>query len=89
MLRADLLYALDRFDAAADAYRHAARSDKAKAGRAWLMAGYAALQIDDTAAGRQAFERAAAFDRHRQAALTALRQLPKTQSKSAERRSRI
>jgi len=89
MLRGDLLYALDRFEEAADVYRQAAKSDSAKAGRAWLMAGYAALQIDDTAAGRQAFEKAAAFHQHRQAALTALRQLPKTQSKLAERRSRI
>jgi tetratricopeptide (TPR) repeat protein len=89
MLRADLLYALDRFDEAAQVYRQAAESDGAKAGRAWLMAGYAALQINDTAAGRRAFKKAAAFERHRQAALTALRQLPKTQAKQADRRSRI
>lgn len=77
MLRADLLYSLERFDEAGEAYRKAARADAKKAGRAWLMAGYAALQIDDIAAGRQAFERAAAFKRHRKAALLAMRQLPK------------
>jgi tetratricopeptide (TPR) repeat protein len=89
MLRADLLYNLKRFEEAEAAYRRAAGHDSDKAGRAWLMAGYAALQIDDTAAGRRAFEKAATFDRHRQAALTALRQLAKMQPRSAERRSRI
>ncbi len=89
MLRADLLYALNRFDEAAAAYRRAAEGNPAKAGRAWLMAGYAALQIHDAVAGRQAFKKAAVFDRHRQAALTALRQLPKPQSNQTAGRSRI
>jgi tetratricopeptide (TPR) repeat protein len=89
MLRADLLYTLEHFKQAADAYRRAAEFDKAKAGRAWLMAGYAALQIDDTQAGRKAFEKAATFRRHRKAARLALRQLAKMQLKAVGGRSRI
>jgi tetratricopeptide (TPR) repeat protein len=89
MLRADLLYTLEHFKQAADAYRRAAEADKDKAGRAWLMAGYAALQIDDTQAGRQAFEKAATFRRHRKAARLALRQLAKMQPKVAGGQSRI
>jgi tetratricopeptide (TPR) repeat protein len=89
MLRADLLYTLERFKEAAVAYRRAAAADKDKAGRAWLMAGYAALQIDDTKAGRQAFEKAATFRRHRKAARQALRQLAKMQPKAAGGPSRI
>lgn len=89
MLRADLLYTLEHFKEAAAAYRRAAATDKAKAGRAWLMAGYAALQIDDTQAGRRAFEKAATFRRHRKAARLALRQLAKMQPKAVGGQSRI
>jgi tetratricopeptide (TPR) repeat protein len=89
ILRADLLYTLERFKEAAVAYRRAAKADKEKAGRAWLMAGYAALQIDDTQAGRQAFEKAATFQRHRKAARQALRQLAKMQPNVPGGRSRI
>jgi tetratricopeptide (TPR) repeat protein len=89
MLRADLLYTLERFNEAAAAYRRAAAADREKAGRAWLMAGYAALQIDDRKAGRQAFEKAATFRRHRKAARLALRQLAKMQPKAAGGQSRI
>jgi tetratricopeptide (TPR) repeat protein len=89
LLRADLLYSLEHFKEAADAYRQAAEADKAKAGRAWLMAGYAALQIDDAKAGRRAFEKAATFRQHRKAARLALRQLAKMQPKAAGGQSRI
>ena len=75
MLRADLLYDLKQFQEAGETYRKTARTDKKKAGRAWLMAGYAALQIHDPNAGRQAFEKAATFESHRKAALLAIRQL--------------
>ena len=76
MLRGDLLYAMEKFDKAADAYRRAAEADDKKAGRAWLMAGYAAMEAKDTAYSRKALERAAAFKQHKKAALLALRQLP-------------
>ena len=75
MLQADLLYALERYREAGEAYCMAARAATPSAGRAWLMAGYAALQIDDFIAGRRAFEKAATFDTHRKAALLAIRQL--------------
>ncbi|MEJ2659875.1 MAG: hypothetical protein P8Z73_03995 [Desulfobacteraceae bacterium] len=41
------------------------------------MARYAALQIDDTEAGREDFEKALTFRQHRKAARQALRQLAK------------
>jgi len=78
MTRADLLYALERYAEAGQAYRRAARADRPRAGRAWLMAGYAALQIQDTAAGREALAKAATFKGQRQAALLAMRRLPDT-----------
>jgi hypothetical protein len=89
MLRADLLYTLEHFKEAADAYRRVAKADKDKAGRAWLMAGYAALQTDDTRAGRQAFEKAATFQQHRKAARMALKQIAKMLPKAAGGQSRI
>ena len=77
MLRGDLLYGLKRFREAGEVYCRAAQGGTAnEAGRAWLMAGYAALQTDDPAAGRPALIKAATFKQHRKAALTALRQLP-------------
>ncbi len=77
MLRADLLYEQKRYDEASAAYLRAAREDHARAGNAWLMAGYAAWQANDINASRQAFARAADFKPHRQKALLAMRQLPK------------
>ena len=39
------------------------------------MAGYAAWQIDDISAGKDAFAKAAKYKREKKAAITALRQL--------------
>jgi tetratricopeptide (TPR) repeat protein len=78
MLKADLLYNLERYAEAAQAYRQTAETDTKQKGRAWLMAGYAALQANDVEAGRNAFKQAATFDRHRKAALLAMGRLPKT-----------
>jgi tetratricopeptide (TPR) repeat protein len=89
MLRADLLYSMEHFREAAVAFRRTAAADKDNAGRAWLMAGYAALQLDDTKAGREAFEKAATFRRHRKAARMALRQLANIESKAASGPSRM
>jgi tetratricopeptide (TPR) repeat protein len=75
MLRADLLYGLEQYADAADAYRLAAERNSRQAGQAWLMAGYAAWQIEDWRASRRAFEQAAQFERQRQPALTAMRRL--------------
>jgi tetratricopeptide (TPR) repeat protein len=76
MLRADLLYTLEQYSEAAEVYRCAAQSDKKKAGRAWLMAGYAAMQAKDISCSRRAFERACAYAQHRKAARMAMQQLP-------------
>jgi tetratricopeptide (TPR) repeat protein len=81
---ADLLYALERFAEAGKAYRRAANADPKRAGRAWLMAGYAALQLQDAAAGREALTKAAAFQGQRQAALVAMRRLPDDNPPEAE-----
>lgn len=76
ILKADILYNLERFTDAAEAYRKAAgNASGALAGRAWLMAGYAAWQADDLPSARKAFEKAAAFERHQQDAEAALKQL--------------
>ena len=75
MLRADLLYSARRFAEAAGAYRQAALKNKAAAGQAWLMAGYAAWQAKDLEASRQAFRRASVFKQHKKAALAAIHQI--------------
>jgi tetratricopeptide (TPR) repeat protein len=89
MCKADLLYSLERFDEAGQTYRQIARADTGKSqqtGRAWLMAGYAALQADDVDACRSAFRKAATFKKHRKDALLAIQRLPETQRKSAVKR---
>lgn len=77
MLKADLLYNLERYEAAARTYRQTAQKDTRHKGRAWLMAGYAALLAKDMNASRHAFKQAATFDRHRKAALLAMGRLSK------------
>lgn len=75
MLKAELLYALKRFEQAAAAFRRAAKSDGPHAGRAWLMAGYCAWQMDDLPASKADFARAAEYKDEKKTALTALRQI--------------
>ena len=75
LLRADLLYNARRFSDAADAYRRAALKGSPQAGQAWLMAGYAAWQVNDLDTSRQSFERASGYSRQKKAALEAMRQL--------------
>ena len=76
VLMADILYNLERFADAAEAYRKAAeKAAGAPAGRAWLMAGYAAWQTEDLPSARKAFEKAAEFERHQPDAEAALKQL--------------
>ena len=78
MLKADLQYSLKRFGDAARTYRQIARTEaqqSKKAGRAWLMAGYAALQADDIDGGRKAFAQAVAFESQRKAALSAMERI--------------
>lgn len=81
MLKADLLYSLEKYGDAEKTYVQATRGEAAQprhCGRAWLMAGYAALQVNNLEASRRAFERAAGFKRQREAALLAIRQMSKT-----------
>jgi tetratricopeptide (TPR) repeat protein len=75
LLKAELLYGLKRFEQAAAAYQQAARQKGDHSGRAWLMAGYAAWQVDDLTAGRKAFRRAVAYEDQKEAAGEALAQL--------------
>ena len=74
LLKGDLLYELERYPEAAAAFETAA-SEKTNAGRAWLMAGYAAWNTKDPDKTRRAFKRAAKHPRQKDAALKALRRL--------------
>lgn len=80
MLKANLLYNLERYAEAARTYRQTAEIDTRHKGRAWLMAGYAAVQANDLTAGRRAFQKAATFKRHRKAARKALQRLCGTEA---------
>jgi tetratricopeptide (TPR) repeat protein len=75
LLKGELHYRLKQFGKAADAYRKAARKKGKHTGRAWLMAGYAAWQMNDFTASKKAFAKAKAHDRQKKAATVALRQL--------------
>ncbi len=84
MAKADLLYGMKRFKDAQRIYHEIAIDDSEKAsftGRAWLMAGYAALQANDPDAGRRAFMHAADYKPHRRAALAAIKQIPNTRKR--------
>jgi tetratricopeptide (TPR) repeat protein len=61
MIKGDVLFDLSRYEAAAESYQQAARSAAPQAGRAWLMAGYAAWQAEDLELCRRAFQHAADF----------------------------
>ena len=75
LIEGELLYALKKFDQAAVLYRRAARKKGKHTGRAWLMAGYAAWQINDISASKKAFVKAADYEKEKKTATKALRQL--------------
>jgi tetratricopeptide (TPR) repeat protein len=75
LLKGELHYCLKQFDQAVDAYKQAAKDNGRQVGRAWLMAGYAAWQMNDIAASKEAFAKAAKHRQQRKAANTALKQL--------------
>ncbi len=75
MLKGELYYSLEKFGPAVEAYQEAARNKGRHVGRAWLMAGYAAWQMNDITASKAAFVKAAKHRRQRKAANTALKQL--------------
>ena len=74
LLKGELLYALERYPEATVAFERAAR-EKKSAGRAWLMAGYAAWNAKDLRSTRRAFKNAARHKKQKKVALKALRQL--------------
>ena len=83
LTRADIFYALSRYRDALNAYLQAVRLSESanprsakriqgmNIGRAWLMAGYCAWQIDDTQTALHAFSRAAKFPSQKQKAVQA------------------
>ena len=75
MLKGELLYALEKFEQAAAVFRRAAKIEGPHTGRAWLMAGYAAWQIEEITASKEDFARAAEYKNEATSALTALRQI--------------
>jgi tetratricopeptide (TPR) repeat protein len=75
MLKADLLYQMEKYEAAADSYKSAARIGGGHSGRAWLMAGYAAWGAEDLKTAENAFKRAVQFDDHKKEAESALKKI--------------
>jgi tetratricopeptide (TPR) repeat protein len=73
-LKGDLLYEMKSYVKAAAAYRRCA-VDSDRAGRAWLMAGYASLQAGNTAAAQEELTRAKAYPDQEKSARAALREL--------------
>jgi tetratricopeptide (TPR) repeat protein len=86
LLKGELHYQLEQFDKAAAAYRKAARNKGKHVGRAWLMAGYAAWQMDDIAASKRAFAKAREHARQKKAATAALRQLAQASIQNPQQR---
>jgi len=84
MLKGELHLALKQYDQAATTYRQAGALQGQHQGQAWLMAGHAALQIDDTEGSRAAFARAARHDREKSAATQALAYLDRKTTISAQ-----
>ncbi|MFP4571868.1 MAG: tetratricopeptide repeat protein [Desulfobacterales bacterium] len=77
MLKADLLYSMDKFEGAADAYSAAGRNKGRQEGRAWLMAGYSAWEAEDTDSALRYFKKAAEFENHKKDAESAIKRLEK------------
>jgi tetratricopeptide (TPR) repeat protein len=75
LLKGELHYSLKQYNQAVNTYQQAAQQKGRHVGRAWLMAGYAAWQMNDLAASKAAFAKAAKHRRQRKAANTALKQL--------------
>ena len=78
-LKANLLYSLDRFKEAAQAYESIAENNP-ECGRSWLMAGYSALYAGEPERARIALARAAKYKCHRQAAKKLLVYLEQNQT---------
>lgn len=82
MMKGNLLFELDRFEQAVPVFEKTAGIIK-NPGRAWLMLGYAAWQIEDIPKARRAFTMASKYERQKKAAQRALKNLPpKNESKN-------
>ena len=79
-----VLYEEDNFDKAYNAFDQSARLDR-KSGRAYLMMGYCALQMDKKETARSAFQKATRFPKQRKIAKELLKQVT-TLSISYQRR---
>ncbi len=77
MLKGDLLLSVSSYKEAAEAYQQAAQANTPQAGRAWLMAGYAAWQAQEMEVSRQAFRNASGFPGQKKEALEAMSSLAK------------
>ncbi|MCK5508547.1 MAG: tetratricopeptide repeat protein [Desulfobacterales bacterium] len=69
-----MLYEEENFDKAYDAFNQSARLDS-KNGRAYLMMGYCALQMDKKEAAKRAFQKATRFPKERKIAKKLLKQV--------------
>lgn len=87
MRKGEMFYELKHYDKAYQAFLEAIEKETDDPGRAWLMAGYAAMQTEDFNAGRNAFQKAAKYARQRKAALTGLNYLNKMNSRKKEKDS--
>ncbi|MDZ7640844.1 MAG: tetratricopeptide repeat protein [Desulfurivibrio sp.] len=81
LLKADLLYQLERFQEAHAAYKQAAGLQGERSGRAWLMAGYAAWETEDLGQAWQALGKAAEFSEQQERAESALEQLARLENR--------
>lgn len=84
LLKADLLYQLQRFQKAHAAYKQAAGLQGERSGRAWLMAGYAAWEAEDLGQARQALAKAAEFKEQQEKAESALEQIARLEERSSK-----
>lgn len=75
MLQGELYYRLHSYGEAQTCFRQAADMDDLRNGQAWLMAGYAAMQMDDFVSGRNAFMKACRCAKEKKTATAALQQL--------------
>jgi tetratricopeptide (TPR) repeat protein len=71
MLKGDLLYSLERFTEAAQAYRLVGQGGDQHASQAWLMAGYSDWRAENIEASLQAFDQVAGDQKQRREALAA------------------
>jgi tetratricopeptide (TPR) repeat protein len=86
LLKGELHYLLKQYEKAESAYREAAGIKGKHTGRAWLMAGYAAWEMNNIPASRKAFAKASEHDRQKKAAYAALKQLARLSKHHSQKR---